>query len=59
MSKNFTTDSGSNADETATIDEALSLSGKLTPYIPNLLVTLGEYGALMIRQDLVSRIHFG
>ena len=51
----FFTDSGSNDDENATIDEALLLSEKLIPHIPNLLVTLGEYGALMIRRNQVSR----
>ena len=29
------------------------LSKELLPYVPNLLVTLGEYGALMIKQTQV------
>ena len=42
-------DSGANGTQDATINEAVTLSTPLLPHIPNLLVTLGQYGAMFIR----------
>ena len=55
-------DSGANGSQEVTIHEAVMLSKPLLPHIPNLLVTLGEYGAIFIRLYkvcILSNVGFG